>query len=100
MVKKKRKIESEFSSVFQQDFFRLWQRNGYMGKGRENDNEMEDEEGEMVKWRDTMDTMDKRKIERETDWELTQSGETPALIRVGSPAACCHCVGGRRNNGR
>ena len=71
-----------------------------MGKGRENDNEMEDEEGEMVKWRDTMDTMDKRKIERETDWELTQSGETPALIRVGSPAACCHCVGGRRNNGR
>ena len=61
---------------------------------------MEEEEGEMVKWRDTMDTMDKRKIERETDWELTQSGETPALIRVGSPAACCHCVGGRMNNRR
>ena len=54
---------------------------------------MEEEEGEMVKWRDTMDTMDKRKIERETDWELTQSGETPALIRVGNSAASCHCVG-------
>ena len=65
-----------------------------MGKGRENDNEMEDEEGEMVKWRDTMDTMDKRKIERETDWELTQSGETPVLIRMGRSAAGGHCVGG------
>ena len=52
-----------------------------MGKGRENDNEMEDEEGEMVKWRDTMDTMDKRKIERETDWELTQSGVSLLQIR-------------------
>ena len=49
-----------------------------------------------------MDTMDKietkkkrkkREIERETDWELTQSGETPALIRVGSLAASCDCVG-------
>ena len=101
---RKKKMETEkWKRIFvyiQQHFFRLWQRNGYMGKGRENDNEMEDEEGEMVKWRDTMDTMDKRKIERETDWELTQSGETPALIRVGSPAACCHCVGGRKNNGR
>ena len=71
-----------------------------MGKGRENDNEMEDEEGEMVKWRDTMDTMDKRKIERETDWELTQSGEPPALIRLGSSAASGHCVGGGGDNGR
>ena len=71
-----------------------------MSKGRENDNEMEDEEGEMVKWRDTMDTMDKRKIERETDWELTQSGETPALIRLGSSAASGHCVGGGGDNGR
>ena len=44
----------------------------------------------MVKWRDTMDTKGR---ERETDWELTQSGETPALIRVGNSAASCHCVG-------
>ena len=71
-----------------------------MGKGRQNDNEMEEEEGEMVKWRDTMDTMDKRKIERETDWELTQSGEAPALIRLGSSAASGHCVGGGGDNGR
>ena len=35
-----------------------------MSKDRENDNEMEEEEGEMVKWRDTMDTMDKKE-ERE-----------------------------------
>ena len=46
-----------------------------------------------------MDTMDKietkkREIERETDWELTQSGETPVLIRVGRSAASGHCVGG------
>ena len=75
-------------------------------KGRENDNEMEDEEGEMVKWRDTMDTMDKietkkgREIERETDWELTQSGETPVLIRVGRSAASGHCVGGGSDDWR
>ena len=61
---------------------------------------MEEEEGEMVKWRDTMDTMDKRKRERETDWELTQSGEAPALIRLGSSAASGHCVGGGGDNGR
>ena len=93
-------MESEFSSVFNKTSSGLWQRNGYMDKVEKNDIEMEEEEGEMVKWRDTMDTMDKRKIERETDCELTKSGETPALIRVGSPAACCHCVGGGRNNGR
>ena len=59
---------------------------------------MEEEEGEMVKWRDTMDTKGRKK--RETDWELTQSGEAPALIRAGSSAASGHCVGGSRDNGR
>ena len=61
-----------------------------MDTGREMTNEMEEEEWEMVKWRDTMDTKGR---ERETDWELTHSGEAPALIRVGSSAASCHCVG-------
>ena len=51
----------------------------------------------MVKWRDTMDTKGR---ERETDWELTQSGETPALIRVGNLAASCHCVGGGSDDGK
>ena len=58
---------------------------------------MEEEEGEMVKWRDTMNTKGR---ERETDWELTQSGETPALIRVGGSAASRHCVGRSSDNGR
>ena len=40
-----------------------------MGKGRQNDNEMEEEEGEMVKWRDTMDTMDKIETKKERDRE-------------------------------
>ena len=44
------KNESEFSSVLQQDFIRLWQRNGYMDRRRENGNKREEEEGEMVKW--------------------------------------------------
>ena len=51
----------------------------------------------MVKWRDTMDTKGR---ERETDWELNQSGQTPALIRVGNPAASCHCVGGGSDDGK
>ena len=52
-----------------------------------------------------MDTMDKietkkREIERETDWELTQSGEAPVFIGMGSSAASGHCVGGGSDNGR
>ena len=63
MVKKKRKIESEFSSVFQQDFFRLWQRNGYMDKRRQ---KMEQKERKRrVKWWNGYN-----RREREADWEL------------------------------
>ena len=42
--------ESEFSSVFNKTSSGLWQRNGYMDKVERNDIEMEEEEGEMVKW--------------------------------------------------
>ena len=46
-----------------------------------------------------MDTIDAKR-ERETDWELTQSGEAPVLIGMGSSAASGHCVGGSSDNGR
>ena len=88
-------MESEFSSVFNKTSSGLWQRNGYMDKVEKNDIEMEEEEGEMVKWIQwTKIETKKREIERETDWELTQSGETPVLIRMGRSAASGHCVGG------
>ena len=75
----------------------LWQRNGYMSKGREmtKNGGRRGGNGEMERYNGH-----KRKKERETDWELTQSGETPALIRVGSSAASGHCVGGGGDNGR
>ena len=50
MKRRKWKIESEFSSVFNKTSSGLWQRNGYMDKVEKNDIEMEEEEGEMVKW--------------------------------------------------
>ena len=56
MKRRKWKMESEFLSVFNKTSSGLWQRNGYMDKVEKNDIEMEEEEGEMVKWRDTMDT--------------------------------------------
>ena len=48
--KKKMKMESEFSSVFNKTSSGFWQRNGYMDKVERNDIEMEEEEGEMGKW--------------------------------------------------
>ena len=50
MKRREWKIESEFSSVFNKTSSGLWQRNGYMDKVEKNDIEMEEEEGEMVKW--------------------------------------------------
>ena len=40
MKKETGKNESKFLSVFQQDFYRLWQRNGYMDKRRKNGTKM------------------------------------------------------------
>ena len=48
--KRKWKMESKFLSVFNKTSSGLWQRNGYMDKVEKNDIEMEEEEGEMVKW--------------------------------------------------
>ena len=62
--KEKWKMESEFSSVFNKTSSGLWQRNGYMDKVEKNDIEMEEEEGEMVKWIQWIQK------EREADWEL------------------------------
>ena len=56
--------ESEFSSVFNKTSSGLWQGNGYMDKVEKNDIEMEEEEGEMVKWIQWIQK------EREADWEL------------------------------
>ena len=62
--KKTGKNESKFLSVFQQDFYRLWQRNGYMDKRRKNGTKMRGGGG----WNSEMDTIGER--EREADWEL------------------------------
>ena len=54
--KKTGKNESKFLSVFQQDFYRLWQRNGYMDKRRKNGTKMRGGGG----WNSEMDTIGER----------------------------------------
>ena len=92
----KRKNESEFSCVFS---------NTSSGYGKEMDTWAKVEKM-TTKWRMRKGKWWNGEIQwikgrkRETDWELTQSGETPALIRLGSSAASGHCVGGGGDNGR